>query len=90
MPLFFLLGSIVGGFIAGYVLVLPILWVLTILALMIALSLKPKYGDGLEGLLIGYWWIVIGLGLVSMWGTYLYVTGKLSHLPDILPYIFRQ
>jgi len=82
-------GIILVGFVLGYFLTVTMIVIITIIAAVITIIMRPKREQeigAIYGILV---WIVLGLGTTVMWTTYLYTTGVDLGIPDISQYIFR-
>lgn len=90
MPLLFYGGPILVGFVFGYFFATPVIVVVTAMAAILALVLRPKREQELGALVGVLAWITLGVGTVAMWWTHLYVTGADLGIPDLSQYIFRK
>lgn len=83
-------GTILTGFVLGYFFATPVIVVITVIAAILALVLRPRREQELGALVGVIAWIILGVGSVAMWGTHLYVTGVDLGIPDLSSYIFRK
>lgn len=90
MPLLLYGGPILVGFVFGYFFTTPVIVIMTVVAAMVGAGLMPQRNQEIGGLVGVIVWIVLGIGVVTMWGTHFYVTGADLGLPDLFRYIFRE
>ena len=90
--MFFLINgtAVLIGFILGYFFTTTVLVIITICCMFIALILRPKTEQEL-GAIIGIGvWIALGIGVVAMWSTHLYVNDSNLGIPNLSEYLFRK